>query len=103
MFIETSSDINKRIDGWYRFCEADYLFYGDSVNKIFYVISMADIKDYLDNNYTEERCATDYRLNGAIRKISRGDLIPIKDFKSKYKVNTIYLETELPKRNNFNF
>ena len=103
MFIETSSDINKRKDGWFRFCEADYLFYGDSVNKLFYVISMEDIKDYLDKNYTEERCATDYRINGAVRKISRGDLIPIDDFKRKYKVNTIYLETEQQIRLNYNF
>lgn len=30
--------------GWFRFCEADMLVYGDAINQIFYVIPMEQLR-----------------------------------------------------------
>lgn len=40
MFIEVSTDIEKNKDGWFKFCEADFIFYGDALNKLFYVFRL---------------------------------------------------------------
>lgn len=90
MFIETSSNVEQKKMGWYLFCQADYLFYGDSVNEIFYILKMDDLRDYLENNFTEQRNAADYKCNGSLRKLSRGELVPIADFSKKYNVQVAY-------------
>lgn len=93
MFIETSSNVEEQQDGWFKFCKADLIFYGDSKNMIFYVFSLNDLKEYIDTYKTEQRSATDYRSNGSIRKLSLGEIVPIKDFSSKYNVQIIYLQS----------
>lgn len=40
MFIEVSADIENNKDGWYNYCEADFIFYGDALNKLFYVFRL---------------------------------------------------------------
>ena len=91
MFIEISSNLEEGKDGWFLFCRADYLFYGDSINRIFYIIKMDDLREYLQQNQTEQRNAPDYRYNGTIRKRSRGEIVPIDDFTQKYKVQIAYV------------
>ena len=44
MFIETTSSIEEGKEGWFMFCKADLLYYGDSVNRIFYIIRMDDLR-----------------------------------------------------------
>lgn len=56
--------------GWFSFCEADYLAYGDAVNKVFYMIPLADLKKKVKEvNCREARCGYD----------STGLLINLKD------------------------
>lgn len=37
IFIETCSNIDSNKEGWYLFCKANYLYYGDAYNKVFYI------------------------------------------------------------------
>lgn len=91
MFIQISTDIDNGKDGWFKFCKADYLYYGDSFNKLFYIIKMSDLKDFIHNNMCDERNAADYTFNGRLKKISRGAIIPIKKISSMYPVTTAKL------------
>ena len=50
MYIETENPRSKNRLGWFRFCEADMLAYGDAINGIFYFISIAALRDYINNN-----------------------------------------------------
>jgi hypothetical protein len=45
LYLELSSAHSKGGKGWYKFCEADYLAYGDAVNKVFYIISFPELKE----------------------------------------------------------
>lgn len=40
MFIEVSADIENGRAGWFNYCEADFIFYGDALNKLFYVFRL---------------------------------------------------------------
>jgi hypothetical protein len=31
-------------DGWWKHCKADFLAYGDAVNKVFYMIPMSELR-----------------------------------------------------------
>ena len=35
MFIETETDVDLNKAGWFKFCEADYIFYGDEKRSLF--------------------------------------------------------------------
>lgn len=48
LFIETKNPRSKGGKGWYMFCEADMLAYGDAVNSIFYFIRLADLRNYIE-------------------------------------------------------
>ena len=52
---------------------------------------MDDLREYLETTNTEQRNAPDYRYNGTLRKRSRGEIVPIKDFTSKYRVGIAYV------------
>lgn len=45
LYLELTNIHSKGGQGWYKFCEADYLAYGDAVSKVFYVIPMAKLKE----------------------------------------------------------
>lgn len=45
LFLEYYAPRSKGCRGWFEFCKADYLVYGDSVNKIFYVIPMPELRE----------------------------------------------------------
>lgn len=85
MYIETLSDIEKRKDGWFNFCVADFLCYGDSVNQLYYIIALDDLHAYIDEHKEElkKRTAKDYGKNGEVTKLSLGYLVPIADFPKK--------------------
>lgn len=72
MYIETENPRSKGGKGWFRFCEADMLAYGDSNNRIFYFIGVAALRDYIKDNKAklEMRACAD----GA-----QGYLVPIDD------------------------
>ena len=70
MFIETITDIDKNKDGWFNFCCADFIFYGDSCNELFYVFSFTDLQDYVKHHSMEQRKAPDINSYGKVKKVS---------------------------------
>lgn len=82
MFIETVSDIESNKDGWYKFCEADFLFYGDAENKLYYVFRFSELKQWVEAHKEEYKVATaaDYSRDG-IKKYSKGYLVPVESVK----------------------
>ena len=76
LFIETITNEDTWQEGWFAYCKADFLFYGDSENKVFYVISLDDLRAVVNaKNYKTGR-AKDW--NG---KPSIGLLVPLTDIK----------------------
>lgn len=82
MFIETVSNIESNKDGWYKFCEADFLFYGDAENKLYYVFRFSELKEWVEAHKEEYKVATaaDYGRDG-IKKYSKGYLVPVESVK----------------------
>jgi hypothetical protein len=48
LYLERSNIRSKGGAGWFDFCEADYLAYGDAINKYFYVIPMKELRERAD-------------------------------------------------------
>ena len=93
MFIETITDLDFNKDGWYKFCSAEFVFYGDSKNNLFYVYRFNDLKEYIKEEYSslQARKAPDYNSKGQLRKVSQGLLVSIEDFGKRYPVQVIKL------------
>lgn len=92
MFIETVTDLDKSKAGWFMFCQADYIYYGDSTNQLFYVFKTADLREFVRTHTTEERKAGDYNYRGLLKKVSQGMLVPIKEFSQYYDVQIVILD-----------
>lgn len=92
MFIETITDLDKSKEGWFTFCQADYIYYGDSQNQLFYVFKTADLRQFVSSNMMEERKAADYNYRGLLKKVSQGMLVPIKEFSQSYDVKVVFLD-----------
>ena len=45
LYLELTNIHSRGGKGWFNFCQADYLAYGDAVNKVFYIIPFADLKE----------------------------------------------------------
>lgn len=74
LYLERTSTFTKEAGikglGWFEWCEADYLAYGDAVSGQFYMIPMAELREAADNlPYREARCGYD----------STGQLVNLKD------------------------
>lgn len=60
LYLELTSAHSKGGQGWYNFCQADFLVYGDAVNQVFYIIPFAALKErvaQLPNRFA--RCGND--------------------------------------------
>lgn len=44
LFLETANRHSKGGCGWFSFCQADFLAYGDAITKVFYIIPMAELR-----------------------------------------------------------
>ena len=44
LFFELITDIEKQKPGWATYTEADYIFYGDAVNMVFYIFPVGDMR-----------------------------------------------------------
>lgn len=44
LYLEIENIHSKGGKGWYNFCQADYIAYGDAVNEVFYIIALQDLK-----------------------------------------------------------
>lgn len=78
LYLELTNVHSKGGRGWYEFCQADYLAYGDARRGIFYIISLADLR----NRVKQEKlgrlahCGTD----------SIGLLVALKDIEDITKI-----------------
>ena len=45
LYLEHTNIHSKGGKGWYNFCQADYLVYGDAVAQVFYVIPFGELKE----------------------------------------------------------
>ena len=48
LYLELSNIHSKQGKGWFNFCEADYLAYGDAVSRLFYIIPLAQLKERVE-------------------------------------------------------
>lgn len=48
LYLELTNTHSKGGKGWFRFCQADYIAYGDSRNNIFYIIPLLELKNRID-------------------------------------------------------
>ena len=70
LYLERSNIHSKNGIGWYEFCEADYLAYGDAVSGQFYMIPLLDLRIRVKQlPYREAKCGYD----------SVGQLVNLKD------------------------
>lgn len=83
LFIETVSNEQTKREGWFFYCEADYLFYYDTIDQYLYIINYDDLKQLNMDSYKTARA---YDSN----KTSIGILLPLSDcpIKYKFKINT---------------
>ena len=44
LYLELTNIHSKGGKGWFNFCEADYIAYGDAQNRIFYIIPLLELK-----------------------------------------------------------
>lgn len=72
LYLEVENPRSKDGAGWFSFCEADYLAYGDANNNCFYIIPMAELKEYVAENLTS--ITTKSTSDG-----SRGLIIPLEN------------------------
>lgn len=45
LYLELSNVHSKEGRGWFKFCEADFLAYGDATSKVFYIIPMEKLRE----------------------------------------------------------
>ena len=76
LYLELANVHSKGGKGWFSFCEADYLAYGDAQTKVFYVIDMQQLRErikHLPDRQTS--CGTD----------SIGRLVALRDIQDLVK------------------
>ena len=76
LYLELTNIYSKEGKGWYKFCEADYLAYGDAKNRKFYIIPLLELKkrvEQLPNRFA--KCGYD----------STGLLVSLNDIKDIIK------------------
>lgn len=95
MFIELFAGKN---DGWFKKCEADYLFYGDSNNQCFYILEYKELRQYINDNISafKQVSCPDYK-DGKLLKYVSGLLVPVSSLMGQAFCRKIYIYGE----NNF--
>lgn len=79
LYIELENPRSERGLGWFSFCEADFLFYGDANNKLFYIFNRKELFDFIETYKKEWRRSGTY--DG-----SKGLLVPLSEVKQFYRV-----------------
>ena len=70
LYLELTNVHSKGGRGWYEFCQADCLAYGDALAQVFYIFPLAELKERVKQiNTREARCGGD----------STGLLVALKD------------------------
>lgn len=91
IFLEICSNVEKNQPGWFKFCKADYLFYGNSIDEEFYVFNFKELKAHIKAHKDEyqQRTAPDYNKYGEITKRSIGYVVPLESLQGLYKTISI--------------
>lgn len=77
LYLELVNIHSKGTKGWFNFCQADYLAYGDAVTQIFYVISLEELRERVKKlPKRTAQCGND----------SIGQLISLKDISDLIKI-----------------
>lgn len=86
LFIEICADVDKGAEGWYNFCEADYLAYGAADEYVFLMFDFKKLKKHIEQHKAEYKKATaaDYDAFG-VRKYSEGYLVPVDTLSGLYE------------------
>lgn len=71
LYLELTSIYSKGGKGWFQFCEADVLAYGDAQTDTFYMIDMQQLRDRVSQHY--------YTVGSCGGGESTGLLVPLKD------------------------
>lgn len=58
LFIEIANPRSKGGQGWFSFCEADFIAYGNATRRIFYMIKKKDLDDVMKNKHRFRYCIT---------------------------------------------
>ena len=101
LFFELLTDIQGNRPGWASYTEADYIFYGDAEQQLFYIFPVGDMRQYLKDHKGEyeTRIANDYdRRTGSIRKQSLGAIVPLARFRQAVRVETLDIQQRLGPR-----
>ena len=72
LFLETENPRSLGGNGWFNFCQAEYLAYGDATKRIFYFFKMSDLRNYIDG--AENDLSSRRTWDG-----SKGYVIPLRD------------------------
>lgn len=68
LYIELTNVHSRGGKGWFQFCQADYLAYGDAAAGIFYIIPLLELRERIAaNSWRKAACGTD----------STGYLVPL--------------------------
>jgi hypothetical protein len=60
LYLELENIRSKGGKGWFEFCEADYVAYGDANARVFYIIPLEQLKEKANKlPYREGRCGFD--------------------------------------------
>lgn len=61
LFLEIANPRSKQWSGqgWWKHCQADYLVYGDAVNRKFYIIPLLELRERVDTLTLRERSTRD--------------------------------------------
>ena len=77
LYLELTNIHSKGGNGWFDFCQADYLAYGDAVTQIFYIISLEELRERVKKLPKRiAQCGND----------SIGQLISLKDISDLIKI-----------------
>lgn len=77
-FIELVTDLDKNEDGWFKFCKATYIFYGDAENRLFYIIDRVKLAEYIEAHKELKRVESKEKYYYKDEdKISLGVLVPM--------------------------
>lgn len=82
LFIELWADYPKKI-GWWKFCKADLLFYGDAQNRKFYIFKLDELRAYIDLNFY--RFSTGFCVDNTTGCVSQGLLVPVDEIPADIK------------------
>lgn len=77
LYLEETNVHSKGGIGWFNFCQADYIAYGDAANKVFYIIPREELKKRAKEvPYRSAKCGGD----------SIGQLLALKDIQDLYQI-----------------